>query len=66
MGAASDFGVVLAPCVDGDRWSLAVCKPRIRVAARVGDWGYTFGRAEYGPKLISVARVTAKLVGGRV
>lgn len=32
----SDTGI--APCIEGGRLSLATCKPRIRAAARVGDW----------------------------
>lgn len=51
-----------APCVHRKLLSLAICKPRIRTGARVGDWIVGFGGAsipELREKLIYVAKVTA-------
>ncbi len=55
-----------APCVHGGLLSLAICKPRIRVAAQVGDWILGFGARsveELRGRLIYVARVNAVIEG---
>jgi hypothetical protein len=51
-----------APCVDGDRvLTLAICKPRIRTTARVGDVVFGFAGKRLSPdnRLIYIARVTS-------
>jgi hypothetical protein len=50
-----------APCVTSKLLSLAICKPKIRTSARVGDWIFGFGSAtRLGNRLIYIAEVTGK------
>ncbi len=53
-----------APCVWRGLLSLAICKPKIRGSAEVGDIVFGFGGKNYGERLIYIATVTAKLPGG--
>ena len=55
----SDDGA--APCVEGDLFTLAICKPRIRATAQVGDVIFGFAANSLSPdnRLIYIARVTA-------
>lgn len=56
-----------APCVHRGLLSLSICKPRIRVAANVGDWILGFGARsieELRGRLIYVARVTEVVEDG--
>jgi Nucleotide modification associated domain 2 len=53
-----------APCVYRDLLTLAICKPRIRKSAGVGDFVVGIGGATLGDRLIYVARVTGKLING--
>ena len=51
-----------APCIHGGVLSLAICKPRIRQRAQIGDWIIGFGARgmpELTHRLIYIARVTA-------
>jgi hypothetical protein len=50
-----------APCVDGDLLTLAICKPRIRATAQVGDliFGFAANSLSSDNRLIYIARVTA-------
>ena len=50
-----------APCVKGGLLSLAICKPKIRSAAKMGDWIYGFGGRDLGGLLIYIANVTGKV-----
>jgi Nucleotide modification associated domain 2 len=52
-----------APCVFRNILSLAICKPKIRRSAKIGDVIFGFGGKEYGERLIYIARVTRKLKG---
>src|SRR5438876_339194 len=58
-----DFG---APCVKDGLLSLAICKPMIRAAAKVGDviFGFAANSLHSDNRLIYIARVTKKLVRG--
>ncbi len=60
----SDTGA--APCVHDGLLSVAICKPRIRAGARVGDWLFGFAANRLYPdnRLIYVARVTEVLAEG--
>jgi hypothetical protein len=49
-----------APCVWEGALSLALCKPKIRRAAREGDIVFGFGGKDYGERLIYIAEVTGK------
>jgi len=49
-----------APCVWERVLSLALCKPKIRRAAREGDMVFGFGGKDYGERLIYIAEVTGK------
>lgn len=49
-----------APCVWKEVLSLALCKPKIRRAARGGDMVFGFGGKDYGERLIYIAEVTEK------
>jgi hypothetical protein len=58
----------MAPCIDDDRLSLAVCKPRIRASAKVGDWVAGFCSVSGKPErkkprgmLAYIGRVAEKL-----
>ena len=55
-----------APCIDGGRLSLTICKPRIRSRAQAGDLIFAFGSNYQTPanRLIYVARVTQRIDGG--
>jgi hypothetical protein len=54
-----------APCVDSKLLTLAICKPRIRSTADVGDIIFGFGgRATLGERLIYIAEITGKLRHG--
>ena len=54
-----------APCVDRGVLSLAICKPKIRAAARPGDWIFGFGgRSRLGERLIYIAEVTESIPDG--
>ena len=61
--------VTMQPCVEHERASLAVCKPGIRRAAKVGDivvaYGYprgvTKGRLALVPSIAFAGRVSRKL-----
>jgi len=54
-----------APCVHRGLLSLAICKPSIRRRARVGDVVCGFGGRRFAKRLIYVARVSAKVEGGK-
>jgi hypothetical protein len=49
-----------APCVSERVLSLALCKPKIRSAAREGDIVFGFGGKDYGERLIYIAEITGK------
>lgn len=49
-----------APCVWKRVLSRALCKPKIRRAAREGDMVFGFGGKDYGERLIYIAEVTGK------
>lgn len=55
-----------APCPTDDVLTLAICKPKIRSTAQVGDWLFGFaGRSTIGDeRLIYIAEITEKLEGG--
>lgn len=51
-----------APCIYKSTLSLSICKPRIRMDAKVGDWIVGFGgksKPELRGRLIYIAQVTA-------
>jgi hypothetical protein len=52
-----------APCIMGNRLSLAICKPKIRRTAGKESLVFGFGGKGYEERLIYIARVTAKLEG---
>jgi hypothetical protein len=56
-----------APCVANDLLSLAICKPRIRKTAEIGDLIFGFAANSLNPdnRLIYVARVTDKRCDGK-
>lgn len=56
-----------APCVDDGLYTLAICKPRIRQSAEVGDWVFAFGCNNEDPpnRLICIAIVSDVLTLGR-
>ena len=49
-----------APCVHGNRLTLAICKPRIRSSAGIGDviFGFAANSLSRDNRLIYIARVT--------
>lgn len=47
-----------APCLMNDLLSLAICKPKIRHKAKVGDWIIGLGGKHLGDGIIYVAQVT--------
>lgn len=55
-----------APCIWRGVLSLAICKPSMRRTALVGDWvfGFAAKRLESDNRLIYIARVTGKELGG--
>jgi hypothetical protein len=55
-----------APCIDGNLLSLAICKPMIRSTAEVDNiiLGFAANSLHSNNRLLYVARVTKKLVGG--
>jgi hypothetical protein len=55
-----------APCVEDGLLSLAICKPFIRVKAKVGDvvFGFAANSLYSDNRLIYAARVTDKESGG--
>ncbi len=54
-----------APCVYRNLLSLAICKPKIRASANVGDWVFGFGgKRSLGERLIYIARITDKVEDG--
>jgi hypothetical protein len=56
-----------APCIKRGLLSLAICKPMIRMKAKVGDLIFGFAANQLKPannRLIYAARVTEKLSGG--
>ncbi|MDD5706440.1 MAG: hypothetical protein PHR35_10970 [Kiritimatiellae bacterium] len=59
-----EYDTGLAPCVDEDLWSLAVCKPAIRRRARKDDWVYGFAGNGNGCPLVFVAQVTEVIEKG--
>ena len=55
-----------APCVYDGKLSLCICKPRIRVSAKVNDWIIGFGGKsvhDLKNKLIYIAKVTERIEG---
>ena len=56
-----------APCVQGRLFSLAICKPMIRVTADLGDWIFGFAATSLhrDNRLIYIARITDKISDGR-
>ena len=54
-----------APCVQQNILSLAICKPRIRKAAKVGDYIIAFSsksmKISQNAKIIYIAKITNKL-----
>jgi hypothetical protein len=57
---------LVAPCVDDNLLSLAICKPMIRSTAKCGDLIFGFAAKSLHPdnRLIYIARVTEKVEGG--
>ena len=53
-----------APCVTPDLLTLAICKPMVRSAADLRDWIFGFMDNPGENKLIYIAEVTGKMVGG--
>jgi len=55
-----------APCIDDGLWSLAICKPRIRMGADPGDVVVGFAGNDIDPEngIIHTARVTKPLPDG--
>lgn len=55
-----------APCIDGNRLSLAICKPAIRSTARAGDVIFAFGSNHESPanRLVYIAKVDCNLRNG--
>lgn len=55
-----------APCIDGNRLSLAICKPAIRSVARAGDLVFAFGSNHETPanRLVYIAKVDRNLRNG--
>jgi hypothetical protein len=54
----------LAPCVDENLLTLAVCKPDLRIHAELDDIVIGFGDKKHKERLIFVAGITGKLHGG--
>ena len=55
-----------APCVDGGRLSLTICKPQIRLRAQISDLIFAFGSNYETPanRLVYIARVTHRVADG--
>jgi hypothetical protein len=53
-----------APCVTPDLLTLAVCKPKTRSAAELGDWIFGFMGNRLGNQLNYIAEVTGKMISG--
>lgn len=55
-----------APCIHSGRWSLAICKPRVRKSAVEGDFviGFAGNDIDRGNGAIHIAKVTKKLLPG--
>ena len=56
-----------APCIKRGLLSLAICKPMIRMKAKVGDliFGFAAKKLNRDNRLIYAARITGKLCGGK-
>lgn len=56
-----------APCIDDRLWSLAICKPRIRMGTNAGDVVVGFAGNNIDPEngIIHIARVTKPLPDGK-
>ncbi len=56
-----------APCLDGDIWSLEICKPAIHRIVREGDVVFAFGSNSDCPanRLVYIANVTKRVDQGR-
>ena len=54
-----------APCIQQNLLSLAICKPRIRKAANIGDYIIAFAsksmKISQEPKIIYIAKISNKL-----
>ena len=53
-----------APCVTPDLLTLAICKPKVRSAADLRDWIFGFMDNRFENRLVYIAKVTGKMVGG--